>query len=148
MPVPLSLRSQIADEILNRLALVTEYQYRHFDVVKLAASDFQDFELPAVQVIDLGEAVEHEQRRAKKFWQLAIEIIIGPEMTETPDQKDLWDLMEHTERTLFAEPNLNIPGVIHMQLVSTSTDLHFMKPFYVGRLEIAVQYYQPLVGTC
>lgn len=145
---PVSLRSQIADALMSRLSLVTEFKYTNFDQVKLVASDFQDFEIPACQVIDLGETVEHEQRRAKKFWNLAIEIVVGPSTSEAPNQKTLWDLMEHTERTLFAVPNFGLAGLVHIHLLATSTDLHFMKPFYVGRLELMAQYYQPLVGEC
>jgi hypothetical protein len=143
-----SMRSQIADALLARIALVTDFEYKKFDEVRLAAGDFQDYELPAAQIIDLGEVVVHEQRRAKKNWQLAIEIIIGPDQAATPTQKDLWDLMETTERKIFEKPNLGIAGVLHMHLIATSTDLHFMKPWYVGRLEIQVEYYQALVDVC
>lgn len=145
---PVSMRSQIADALMARLALVTEFKYTNFDKVKLVASDFQDFEIPACQIIDLGETVEHEQRRAKKFWNLAVEIVIGPSAAASVTQKDLWDLMEHTERTIFAVPNLGVSKMLHLHLIGTSTDLHFMEPFYVGRLELMAQYFQPLVGDC
>src|SRR3990172_8471989 len=141
MAPPLSIRSDIAQAIVDRITLVTDYNYIKFDEVRLTSGDFQDHELPACQIIDLGESPFHEQRRVKKMWSCAIEVIIGPIGLTTPTQKDLWDLMELTERTLFAVPNLDIPGVIHMHLIGTSTDLHFMKPFYVGRIEIAVEYY-------
>lgn len=148
MAIPTSFRSTIAAAIEARLALIPELKYVNFDDVKLAATDFADYQIPAVQLIDLGDANSHEMRRVQKLWSIAIEVIVGPTTAETPEQTDLWDLMELVERTLFAVPNLGIPGVIHMHLVTTTTDLHFMKPFYVGRIEIAVQYYQPLVDEC
>lgn len=144
-----SVRSKIADAIMARLALVPDFKYRAFDFVKLQASDFQDFEIPAVQVIDLLEITTHEMARAKKEWNLVLEIIVGPDgVAATPSQQTLWDLMQLTETTLWAVPNLGLQEVIHMKLLTTSTDLHLMHPFYLGRIELSVLYYQPLVRDC
>jgi hypothetical protein len=46
---------------------------------------------------------------------------------------------------LFADPNLSIPGVIHLQYLSATTDLHLLEPYYYCRLELLCQYYEPLV---
>jgi hypothetical protein len=145
-----SVRSDIATALLARLATVTELKYRAFDEVRLMASDFQDFELPAAQVIDLQETAEHEMRRKKANWQLAIELIVGPNGAATPSQQTLWDLMQTVERAIWASPaNLDLPGkVIQVVIGVSSTDLHLMKPFYLGRLEFSVLYYQPLVAEC
>lgn len=144
-----SMRSQIADAILARLALVPDYNYRSFDTVKLLSSDFAEHELPAVQIIDLSEVVTHERNRALKDWNLAVEIVMGPTKEGAePTQKLLWDLMELTENTLWAKPNLGIPGVVHMILNGTATDLHLLPGFYTGRLDMAVRYYQHLVSAC
>ena len=145
-----SLRTLIYMEVVTRLKAVTEFENDvYFDKVKLVASDLQDTDLPYCQIIDLGETPFHEMRRVKKQWNLLIEIIIGPETSgDPPNQEDLWDLMEKAERTLWGVPNLGIPGVIHMIMVGTSTDLHMMEPYYVGRIELYVEYYQPLVDVC
>lgn len=143
-----SIRSQIADALLARIATLPAIKSSSFDVVRLQANDFQDWELPAVQIIDLGEINTHETRRAKKGWQLVVELILGPTGATVPTQKTLWDLMQDLEQAIWAEPNLNIPGVVHMVLTQTSTDLHLMTPYYLGRIELQVDYYQPLVGTC
>jgi hypothetical protein len=144
-----SMRSKISDAILARLELVTEYNYRNFDTVKILASDFAEWELPGVQIIDLSEVVTHEKARARKDWSLAIEIVMGPTKEGAePSQKDLWDLMELTEQTLWAVPNLGIPGVVHMILNGTATDLHLLPGLYTGRLDLTVRYYQTLVSEC
>ena len=149
MTAPSSLRRQIADAILARLALVTEFNYRAFDTVKLLASDFSEYELPGVQVIDLGEVVTHERNRVLKDWNLAVEIVIGPTKEyAAPTQSDLWDLMQLTEETVWAKPNLGIPGVVHMILLGTATDLHLLPGMYTGRIDMSVRYYQPLVSAC
>jgi len=148
MPPPQSVRSKIADALLARLALVTDLKYRAFDVVRLQASDFQDYEIPAVQIIDLAELNTHEMKRGKKDWNLVIEVIVGPTESAAVTQQTLWDLMQLIEETVWAVPNLGLSEVIHMKLLTTSTDLHLMAPFYLGRIELSVMYYQPLVGTC
>ena len=148
MPLPQSVRSKIANNILDRLALIPQIKYRAFDVVRLASSDFQDYELPAVQILDLAELTFHEMRRAKKEWNIVLEVILGPTMEMTVSQQNLWDLMQEIERTIWAEPNLGISEVVHCRLMTSSTDLHIMKPFYLGRIELQVIYYQPLVGEC
>jgi hypothetical protein len=143
-----SVKTKIATAMLARLDLVAELNYRAFDIVRLKSSDFSDWEMPAVQCIDLAEVIEHEQRRKKAFWNIAIEVIMGPSEQETVSQAKLWDLMQVIETTLWAVPGLGLSEVVHMRHLSTSTDLHLMKPLYLGRLELAVIYYQPLVGEC
>lgn len=148
MAIPDSMRKQIATALLTKLATITELKYRAFDEVRMTANDFQDFELPAVQIIDLGSVDEHEMRRTKVMWNVAVEVVVGPTSTSAVTQADLWNLMEYVENTLFSEPNLQIPGVVSMFLIGSSTDLHLMAPMYVGRIEMAVQFYQQLVGPC
>lgn len=148
MTAPQSVRSKIADALMARLALIPEVKYRSFDTVRLQASDFADYEIPAVQIIDLAELTTHEMKRAKKDWNLVIEVIVGPTMTEGVTQQGLWNLMQLVEQTIWAVPNFGLSEVIHAKLLTTSTDLHLMAPFYLGRIELSVMYYQPLVGEC
>lgn len=143
-----SIKTQISQALITKLADITALKYRAFDTIKLQSSDFQEWELPAVQIIDLGEQNIHEVRQAKKQWTIALEIILGPLTASTPTQTDLWDLMETIENTLFTNPNLGVVGVIHMQLLGSSTDLHFMLPYYLGRIELLIEYRQPLLGAC
>lgn len=148
MAIPISIRTQIANALMARLNLITEFNYRSFDTVRLQNGDFQEFELPACQVVDLGNPNVHEMKRGKRTWNIAVEIIMGPKSTDTPDQTDLWDLIEYTENTIFAVPNLGVAGVVHMLLLDSYTDLHLMQPYYLGRIELMIEYYQPLVGVC
>lgn len=144
-----SIKSQIHDALLARLLLVPDFKYRAFDVVRLGSADFKPHELPAVQVIDLGETTVPEMNRRRKMWSLVLEIVVGPtgvQVAGEPIQKTLWDLMDLTEDTLWDRPkNFGIPGLLHMHLNLSSTDLHLLKPFYLGRLEVAFEYYQ---GPC
>ncbi|NCY21576.1 hypothetical protein EBX31_06435 [bacterium] len=141
----MSLKTDIAAAILERLESVTALKSKTFDTVKLLASDFQDHELPAVQLIDLAETVEHEQRRAKKYWQIALEVVLKPNEFGTKSQRDLWDLCYEIERALWERPNLRIPGIIHLKHLGSQTDLHLLEPLFFARLDFEVIYYQPLV---
>lgn len=147
-----SIRSQIADAMVTRIATLspTFIKTVSFDTVRLLATDFQEIELPAVQLIDLGEVSEPEQLRAKKTWQISIEIVIGPSaaMNYEPIQKDLWDLMERVENVLGPKPNFEIPQVLHGLLLGSSTDLHLIKPLYTARIDYSVIYYQHVGGDC
>lgn len=143
-----SVKTLISQALINQVGLVSDFKYKAFDVVRLGASDFQEWELPAVQIIDLGEVSQHEARRAKKTWTLALEIIMGPLSASTPVQTDLWDLMQKTEEQIFQAPQLGLSQVIQLNLLGSSTDLHLMQPYYLGRLDLEVMYYQPLVSTC
>lgn len=141
----MSMKTLIAEAIMARLETVAGVKYKNFDIVKLLASDFQDHELPAIQLIDLNESVEHEQRRAKKTWTIALEVVLKPNEFGTKSQKDLWNLCYSIERTLWQFPNLAVPGVIHLRYLGSQTDLHLLAPFYFARLDFDVLYYQPLV---
>lgn len=143
-----SLKSSISAAILGKLDNVAALKLKAFDKVRLAASDFQDHEIPACQLIDIGETIEHERGRAKKSWQIALELIMKPNEFGTVDQEDLWDLQYDVERALWADPNLNIPGVIHLRYIGSQTDLHILDPYYLARLDFEVIYYEALVSEC
>jgi hypothetical protein len=143
-----SMRTKIATAICTKLATITELKYICFDRVRMLASDFQDWEIPAVQLIDYGDDNEHSQRRALKRWNVSLEIVMGDKTTGIINQKNLWDLEQKIEETLFSQPNLVIPGVVHMILLGSTTDLHTLAPFYTARIDIQIEYFQPLVDVC
>lgn len=144
----MSIRTQIAEALRLKIASLPEIKSATFDRVRLQTSDFAEWEIPAVQLIDLQETVTHELRRAKKSWNVIVELIMGDTSEKQYSQNDLWDLMEVVERSIFEKPNLQIAGVVHMKLIGTDTDLHLLSPFYLGRIELNIEYYQPLIGDC
>jgi len=141
----ISKKRAICEAILAKLDGVVAIKTKSFDRVRLYSSDFQDHELPAIQIIDIDETIQHEMSRAKKAWRLGLEIVMKPNEFGDVSQKDLWDMQYTVERALFADPNLSIPGVIHLQYLSATTDLHLLEPYYYCRLELLCQYYEPLV---
>lgn len=146
-----SLRSQIADAIISRLNLVLDLKSRSFDKIRLLEFDFDEWELPACQIIDGPESNIHEMKRGRKSWNLILEVVIGPkESTQyNPTQKDLWDLMETIEKTIMQPPTqLNLDFVIGIKLLGSQTDQGLLQPYYTGRINFNIDYYQPLIGEC
>jgi hypothetical protein len=143
-----SMKSRIADAIVERLNQVSDLVYVKFDEVKVNMSDFLEHELPACQVIDVNETVEHEQNRAKKTWNISLEVVLKQTTYRTVNQQALWDLIYQIERKLWTFPNLLIPGVVQMVYLGNQTDLHLVDPYYVGRLDFQVVYYESLVRDC
>lgn len=146
--VRLSMKSRIAREILGRLALVPGLRTYAFDDVKLLAHDFNDLQIPAVQLIDIAETVEHEHVRALKTWRLMLELVLKEDEHGQVSQEDLWNFTLKIERILWAVPNLGIPGVLQLTYLGNSTDLHRIKPYYLSKLDFDVVYYEDLVADC
>lgn len=143
-----SMKSRIADAIVAKLNDVWDLKTVSFDRVRVLVADFNEGELPAAQIIDQSETILHEQNRARKSWNLTIEIVMKQTVDRLVNQQDLWNLMYQIERKLFVEPNLAIPGVLHMRYVQNVTDLHLADPYYTARLDLAVEYYEALVREC
>jgi len=143
-----SMRTQIAQNIISAINSSGLYKYASYKVIKMLASDFSEYELPAVQFIDLGDDNVHERSRAKKTWNVTLELVIGPKPNYVPQQDDLWDLIELTEQALFINPKLNLYDVIHMKLLGSTTDLHTLQPLYTARIDLQIDYYQALVRPC
>jgi hypothetical protein len=112
------------------------------------ASDFNESDIPAIQIIDVGLSSEHEKVRAKKRWSLAIEVVLRSTMTEPASQVKLWDLEQEVLRRLFSDANLGIKGVIQMEFRGSATDLHLLEPYYFTRLDVDVMFYENLTGEC
>jgi hypothetical protein len=143
-----SIETQIVDAIVAVVTAVPGINYVSFDKIKLATSDFQAHELPAVQLWDNGQLVTHERGRVRKDWNLSLELIMKSEITGTVDQKALFELRRTIDLALWAQPNLGIPGVIHLIYTGNISDLHLLEPFYIARIDFTVQFYDALTGSC
>lgn len=150
-------KSQIADKLVERIALVTkangysqDIKTIKFDKVRLNISDYQDFELPAVQIIDLSKLYNHEMSRSRSVWYLAVEVCLRTtEQIGIVDQKSLWNLTEDIVNAIMSKPKLDLSFVIHTKLVDELTDLHLQEPNYIGTIGLEINYYEPITRpTC
>lgn len=143
-----SMKSKIAREIVARVGNVARIKYVSFDKIKVKISDFSDFEIPAVQLIDVNLESVHEGVRAKKTWQIELELVLKGNQYNEVNQETLWDLENELLRKLWEVPNLGIKGVIQMEYLGTLTDLHLIEPFYTATLRFQVVFYESLVRDC
>lgn len=145
-----SKRTDICSALVGILSNITGIKTVNYETIKLLASDFAEYELPVVQLIDLSEESRHELGRSLKTWNLVLEIVIGPVSSSSyvPKQSDLWDLLELIERKIWEDPKLGLSYVVQSTLLGSSTDLHLLSPLYTARLDFQILYYQPLVSTC
>lgn len=148
----MSRKGDILGALISRLEeLVTSEDVGlvNFEVIKMAMSDFEDWELPAIQVIDQGEIVTHEMGRARKEWDIAIELVMKSSETGEVFQKDLFDLQNKVELNIWQDPNLGgTTGVIDCKYLGSASDLHMVKPMFYCRIDIQIRYYDPLVSDC
>lgn len=143
-----SMKTRIAEALLAKLREIRSVRTVEFDKVRLRSDDFLSVECPAIQLIDINETIEHERSRAKKAWALALELVMRGTEDRPISQQDLWNLQYEVERMLWLNPNLGIPGLIHLRYLGSTTDLHLLEPFYFVRMDFEVLYYEPLVKEC
>lgn len=144
----MSIDTDIVDKIISISAAVPGINYAKFDEVKLAIDDFEDHEIPAIQLWDNGRSGKHSQGRILYNWSLSLELIMRSQTTDVVDQKALFEKMREIKLALWDKPNLLIPGVVQLNYVAEVTDLHLLKPNYIGRLDFEVQFYDELVSAC
>lgn len=142
-----SMKSKIADKIIEKCAAVPGIKYVAFDKVRLLAAHFKEFEIPAIQLIDVNLTSEHENSRSKNYWQIALELLMRGSENGEVSQQDLWNLEYLVKRALWQQPNLGIKGVIHLKFLGSTTDLHLLEPYYFSRLDFEAQYYEDLVRS-
>ena len=145
-------KAQISEKIVAAIESVTiangysqDIKLVQFDKIRLNITDYQDFELPAVQIIDMSKLFNHEMSRSKSSWFLAIELCMRTtEQIGVVDQKALWDLEEDIMRSIMKTPKLGLNFVLHCKMVDSITDLHLQAPNYVSTLGIEIMYYEPI----
>jgi len=142
------MKTKIAREIVARCQTIPVIKYVSFDKIRLLAADFKDFEIPAIQLIDVAMSSVHEAARAKKNWQISLELVMKHSENGEVHQPDLWNLENEVLRKLWAQPNLGIKGVIQMNFLGSQTDLHLLEPYYFARLDFEVMFYEDLVRAC
>lgn len=144
----MSIESDIVDALVAKISAVPGIKTVKFDEIKIAFEEFQEHELPAVQIWDNGQIGKHQQRRLLVDWSISIELIMKSEIEGTVIQKDLFEKRREIQLAVFADPQLGVQGMTHLFYTGTVSDLHLLKPFYIARLDIVAQYYDALVGDC
>lgn len=144
----MAIETDIMNAIVARVQTVPEVVTVNSDKIILSTSDFRDHELPAVQIWDVAQSIQHERTRILVNWSLSIEIVMKSLETGAVDQSTLWNMRRNIQLALWDKPNLEIPGVVHMLYTGNVTDLHLIEPYYVARIDLDVRFYDHLTGMC
>jgi hypothetical protein len=143
-----AIETDIMNAIVARVQTVADVKTVNSDRIVLATSDFRDHELPAVQIWDVAQSMQHQRGRILVNWALSLELVMKSLESGAVDQSTLWTLRRDIQLALWNEPNLGIPGVVHMIYTGNVTDLHLIEPYYVARIDFDVQFYDNLTGSC
>jgi hypothetical protein len=92
--------------------------------------------------------MQHQRGRILVNWALSLELVMKSLESGAVDQSTLWTLRRDIQLALWNEPNLGIPGVVHMIYTGNVTDLHLIEPYYIARIDFDVQFYDNLTGSC
>lgn len=144
----MAIETDIMNAIVARVQTVPEIVTVNSDRIILATSDFRDHELPAVQIWDVAQSIQHQRGRILVNWAMSLEIVMKSLESGAVDQSTLWTLRRDIQLALWNEPNLNIPAVVHMIYTGNVTDLHLIEPYYIARIDFDVQFYDDLTGSC
>jgi len=143
-----TIKVNIANALASALSTVTELKTINTNRILISIHDFNDHEIPAVQLFSLGESIVHERGRALRSWSMTLELIMKSLVTGSVTQYDLWDLGRKLEQALWLNPNLKIPGVVHLVYTGNINDIHTMEPYYILQQNFDVLYYDNLTGAC
>ena len=146
----MSIESDIVDAIIAVVEAVPDIRSAKFDEIKLAIEDFKDSDLPAVQIWDNGMIPKHERQRVLQHWSLSLELIMRTKVTGVVNQKVLFEKAREITLALFKDPRLGLgsKGFQHLIFNGRITDLHFVQPNYISRIDITARYYDALTGSC
>ena len=144
----MAIETDIMNAIVARVDTVASVKTVNSDRIVLATSDFRDHELPAVQIWDVAQSIQHQRGRILVNWALSLELIMKSLESGAVDQSTLWTLRRDIQLALWETPNLGIPGVVHMIYTGNVTDLHLIEPYYIARIDFDVQFYDNLTGSC
>lgn len=145
-------KTQIAAKIKQALQQVTvangysqDLKTITFDQIRLNISDYNDYEIPAVQIIDLSSNVNHEMTRSKTSWFLTLELCLRSTLNVgIVNQESLWDLQEDVIRAIMVNPKLGLNFIVSVNIIDSLTDLHLEQPNYIANIGLEVMYYEPI----
>lgn len=117
-----------------------------WEQIRLLSSDFQDHELPCVQFYHVRTDYTPQQGRVEARMQFNVEVCLKSNANSSVDQQALFDRMDDILKAVGTNPNLGIPGMIHLRLLSDETDTHTIVPHYLGILAFEATYLTTYTG--
>lgn len=137
--------------ILEELTFLRKVEYER---VRATLSDFQNHEIPGVQIYDLSENYTHSQQRVKTEWTIVVEYYQSANPDGSHDQGLLMDRKFEIERKIGDNIKLNITSVpddgriFHVKYVSSQTNLFLVNGMSLAQMQFAILFEKPFTGTC
>lgn len=148
----MGLRSQILEKVKLQIEDVTiangytvDVKTVTFENIKVNIHEYQDWELPAVQIIDTAGLYKHEFSRSLTNWNFVTELCMRTtEVLGTVNQLSLLNFMEDVVRAVMAKPKLDLSFVQHVKLFDHQTDIHSIAPNYIAIIGWTAMFYEPI----
>jgi len=143
------IRASIFDAFRARLAAqCTWAKVVNWEQIRIAASDFEDHEIPAIQLWSPELFHEHQVQTLETTMSIFVEIIMRSQATGVVDQRELFDKIESVRSAIGTQTTLGISQMIHVLILGNEVDLHTLEPFYFGRIHFQAVYKEPYTSFC
>ncbi len=125
-----------------------------FEKVRILTADFQEHELPGIQIYDIGETATPLLSQTENTMQFSVEIVMTRNTGELINQGLLFDRKLEVKRAIGKDPTLGIissPGIgsfKNVQYKGSNTDFATIEPHYIARLDFEALFTEPFVRDC
>lgn len=142
----MGIKRQIFEALATRLSTLAWVKLVSWEKVRLTESDFQDHEIPCIQMYDTGALNTHQGGRVEARMGIIVELVLKQTTSMVVNQGILFDYVEEIEQLIGGQIDLGVAGVLHLRYVSDNTDLHTINPFYYASLEFEAIYLKSFTG--
>jgi len=142
----MGIKRQIFEALATELSGISWVKVVNWKKIWLLDSDFNDYQIPAIQIYDTGTRNEHQGGRIQATMALSVELVLKQTSAGVVSQADLFDKVEEIESVIGANINLGINGMLHLRYIGDVTDLHTVDPYYIARLDFEAIYLKSFTG--
>lgn len=140
--------STIMTTLEAKLATLSWVKLVTWKRIRLANSDFRDYEIPLIQFYDAGQQIAHEAARLQVTWNISVELVLKSYADGAVDMEDLLEKRQEVEQKIGEQPNLGIAGLLHFRYIGNEPDTFTILPYYYTRMDFQAIYYKPYKGNC
>lgn len=149
-----SMEKKILAALKTALEELTFLNVVSIDKIRIANSDFQENEIPGIQIYDSGQFIEHNHQRVLKTWALTVEYFQKVDPEGRADQATLFDRKLEIERKIGDNLKLSINStpdegaMRYIKYVASTTDLFMISDMSILQLFLEVRFETPYTGNC
>lgn len=148
----MAIERQIYENLAATIQTLPWVNYVGYETIKIAAGDFDDIEVPAVQFFDGGQVITHEQGRLRTDWTIIVELVDKQTRFNEVNQLEFLDKRQELEQVIGGNVRLQSPtpiqGMVHVRYTSNITNLNVIEPYFITQLSLVASYYKDYTGFC